>query len=598
MTPPALQQKLAQAFAFHKAGQLAKAEPLYKEILQAAPKHFDALHMLGVIHLQNGRNEEALRLIGKAVGIDPTAPVALNNHGNVLQSLGRHQDALTSYDRALTAKPDYDEALKNRGVSLLALARPAEALASFDRAVALRPLYAAAFSSRGDALRTLERYEEALASYARALALEPSLVDALVNYGGTLRTVQRYEDALATYDKVLALAPDHIKTLNNRGAVLRDTMRYAEALASFDKALALKPDYIEALVNRGTALHELGREDEALASFDKAQALNPDHPESHWNKALTLLMLGNFAKGWPEYEWRWKCAGFRFPPRGFTQPQWRGETLEHGDLLVWGEQGIGDEILYGGMVGDLMARGISVIWESDPRLAPLIRRSYSGVRTIARTTPPDPATSDPAIRSQISTASLGQYLRRNAADFPAARRSYLKADASRAQVYRARLLKTGQSRLIGVSWISKNPDIGMHKSSSLEALSPIWQAAGGGTTFVDLQYGDTAAERAATPLDLAHMDDLDLFNDIDGLAALISACDLVITVSNTTAHLAGALGVPLWVMIPGGNGKLWYWGSGHGATPCYPQATAFKQTTAGAWDEVIGRITQRMTETP
>ena len=629
---PALQQKLLQAFALHKAGQLVEAEPLYKTILQAAPEHFDALHMLGVIHLQTGRNEEALDLIGQAVGINPTAPVALNNHGNALQALGRHQDALTSYDKALAVKPDYDEALKNRGdvlqalkrhedalayydkalvinpghaevhnnrgTCLLALDRAAEALTSFDRAVALRPGYAAAFSNRGDALRTLDRYEDALESYQRALSIDPTLMDALANCGGTLRMLRRYADALASYDKVLALAPDHIKTLNNRGAVLRDTLRYAEALTSFDKALALKPDYIEALVNRGTALHELGREDEALISFDKALACNPTHAEAHWNKALTLLTQGDLARGWAEYEWRWKCKDFKFPPRGFGQPPWHGEAVDDGALLVWGEQGLGDEVLYGGMVGDLIDRGISILWEADPRLMPLIQRSYPGVRAIGRATPPDPVTTDSAIHAQISTASLGQHLRRNAADFPATRRGYLKADENRSQSYRARLLKRDQTRLIGVSWISKNPDFGDHKTSSLETLAPIWQAAGARTRFVDLQYGDATSERAAAGLDLAHLDDLDLFDDIDGLAALIGACDLVITVSNTTAHLAGALGVPVWVMVPGGNGKLWYWGAGQAESPWYPTATIFKQTAAGTWDDVVARIVQRVAETP
>ena len=631
MTPtPALQQKLLQAFALHKAGRLAEAEPLYKTILQTEPKHFDALHMLGVIHLQTGRNEEALRLIGKAVSINPAAPIALNNHGNTLQALGRHQDALKSYDKALANKPDYDEALKNRGdvlqalsrheealacydkalvinpghaeacnnrgTCLLALGRAVEALTSIDCAVALRPNFAAAFSNRGDAMRTLERYDDALESYQRALSIDPALVDALANCGGTLRAMHRYAEALASYDKVLTIAPDQIKTLNNRGAVLRDTLRYAEALISFDKALALQPDYVEAFVNRGTALHELGRADEALASFDKALAISPDHPEAHWNKALTLLAQGDLARGWAEYEWRWKCKSFKFPPRGFAQPQWRGEALDSGDLLVWGEQGLGDEVLYGSMVGDLVDRGFSITWEADPRLLPLIARSYPGVRAIARTTPPDPVTTASAIRAQISTASLGQHLRPTAADFPLTG-GYLKADENRAQAYRARLLNNGRTRLIGVSWISKNPDFGDYKTSSLDALAPIWQAAGNSTGFIDLQYGDTTSERAAAGLDLAHLDDLDLFNDIDGLAALIRACDLVITVSNTTAHLAGTVGVPVWVMLPSGNGKLWYWGAGKTRAPWYPTATIFKQTAFGAWDDVVARIAQQIAET-
>ena len=621
---PALQQKLMQAFALHKAGELGKAEPLYKDVLRAAPKHFDALHMLGIVHLQTGRNEEALRLIKKAVAVNPKDPIALNNQGNTQQTLRRYKDALASYDRVLSLKPDYDEAFKNKGdvlqilgrhddalvayskalrinpnhaelhnnsgVSLFALGRHAEAVGAYDKAAALNPRYAPAFSNRADALRMLARHDDALDSYKKALAIAPALVEALANYGNTLREMRRTDDALAQYDKVLEIDPQHIKTLNNRGAVLRDTLRFAEALESLDKALALKPDYTEALINRGTILHEYGRDDEAVASFDKALALNPDYAEGHWNKALALLTQGKLAEGWPEFEWRWKSGGFRFPPRGFTQPTWRGEDLAGGTLLVWGEQGLGDEVLYGGMAADLAERGLALTWEADKRLLPLIARSYPNVRAVARTTPPDPVTADPTVKAQISTASLGLYLRRSGGDFPKGRIHYLKADAARSAGFRAQLLDDQHTRLIGVSWVSQNSDFGKHKTTALAALAPIWQAAGPKARFVDLQHGDTTAERAAAALDLAHLDDLDVFNDIDGLAALIAACDLVITVSNTTAHLAGALGVPVWVMVSSGSGKLWYWGGEANTSPWYPTMRLFRQRPNEDWGATIASV--------
>ena len=632
MTPaPALQQKLMQAFAFHRAGQLAKAEPLYKDVLRAAPRHFDALHMLGVLNLQSGHNDEALRLITKAITVKPMDPIAFNNQGNVLQSLQHHEDALESYDRALALKSDYDDALKNKGdvlrildrhedalvcynkalrinpnhaeshnnsgISLQALGRHAEALAEYNQALVLMPRYAAALSNRGDALRMLARHDESLASYQAALEIEPTLIEALANYGSTLRALRRFPEALAQYDKVLTISPEHLKTLNNRGVVLRDTLRYTEALASFDKALALKPDYVEALINRGTTLHESGRDGEAVVSFDKALALNSSHAEGHWNKALALLTQGNLADGWAEYEWRWKCENFRFLPRGFTQPVWRGEVLNGGTLLVWGEQGLGDELLYGTMITDLAVRGFSVAWEADMRLVPLIQRSFPQVRAIGRATPPDPATSDPGIRAQISAASLGQYLRRSAADFPKVRTQYLRADDSRSHGYRARLMGDEGTRLIGISWISQNQDFGAHKSLPLSGWAPIRQAAGQNARFVDLQYGNTGTERAANWPDLAHMDDLDIFTDIDGLAALIAACDLVITVSNTTAHLAGALGVPVWVIVPVGSGNLWYWGGGQTKSTWYPTATIFGQSTLNAWDETIAQLALQLSVT-
>ena len=628
MTPsPALQQKFMQAFAFHRAGQFAAAEPLYKDVLKASAKHFDALHMLGVLCLQTGRNDEALRLIKKATAVDPTAHAAQNNLGNALQAVGRYQEALESYDQALALKPDYAEAIKNRGdalqamnrhdealasyekavaispghaeahnnrgVSLLVLGRYAEALESYDRAVAVSAHYSIAISNRGDALRMLGRHEDALTSYRHAVALEPGFTEAMASCGNMLRVLRRYDEALATYDRVLALAPNHLKAMNNRGAVLRDLRRYPEALQAFDRALGLKPDYVEALVNRGTTLHEMGHDGDAVAAFDQALAINPHHPEAHWHKSLALLSRGDVKQGWPEYEWRWKTGEFKFPPRNFMQPQWRGEDLRGGALLVWGEQGLGDEIFYGGMVDTLINRGVPVFWEADKRLLPLIKRTYPSVKAFVRTTPPDAMAADPAIKAQISTASLGQHLRSDPGDFPSGRRKYLQADAARGAAYRTQILGA-KTRLIGVSWISKNPDFGAHKTTRLDAWVPIWQAAGAESCFVDLQYGDTAAERGAVPMPLAHVDGLDLHDDIDGLAALIAACDLVVTVSNTTAHLAGALGVPTWVMVPGGNGKLWYWAASQTHTPWYPAVKVFRQNAIGAWDDVIAQVAREI----
>jgi ADP-heptose:LPS heptosyltransferase len=216
---------------------------------------------------------------------------------------------------------------------------------------------------------------------------------------------------------------------------------------------------------------------------------------------------------------------------------------------------------------------------------------------VGRSTPPHPATQAPDITAQISTASLGQHLRRHLDQFPRDRVAYLKADATRAARYRAQVRADGKTQLVGVSWISKNPERGIHKTCALDAMAPLWQAWSSNTTFVDLQYGDTAQERAAFGRPLMHIGDLDLFHDIDGLAALISTCDRVVTVSNTTAHLAGALGVPVDVIVPAGTGRLWYWGIDQAKSPWYPSATLYKQTAPNRWDDTITRIA-RQRETP
>lgn len=621
---------LEQAVALHKAGKFKEAEPLYSNILESAPEHFDALHMLGVLYLQTRRNADALALITRAVAANPGSAAALNNQGNALRALERYEEALASYERAAATDPafveavknrgdifqimgnhsqaivnydqvlangqPYPEVLNNRGASLQYLRRIDEALADYDRALVLKPSYVLAMKNRGKALETLRRYEEALASYRRALKTDKDSIDCLAGVASALRALKRFDEALNVCDQVLSKKSDDLQTLNIRGVALRDMQRYEDSLICFDRAIALKPNHLEALVNRGTTLHEMGRSEDALMAFDRALSFQPEHAEAHWNRSLTLLMNRRFAEGWEEFEWRLKCPNITTRAGAFHQPRWNGENPKQGALLIWGEQGVGDEILYAGMIDDLVARDISIVWDVDARLRPLIARNYPSVRTITRATPPDPATRETTISAQISTASLGQYLRRNSASFPIHRRAYLKADGNKTRDYRAKLLKNGATRLIGVSWVSQNLDFGVHKSMPLAHWAPLWKNAGTDACFVDLQYGDTADERAAAPFEIAHVDGLDLFHDLDGLAALIAACDLVITVSNTTAHLAGALGIPAWVLLPKGNGRLWYWGADQTTSLWYPSVTLFRQQTPGNWKDVIARVSKRLTE--
>jgi len=623
-----LEQKFVLAFAAHKAAQWDKATALYREILQSAPKHFDTLHLLGVVYLQTGKYEEARRLLAKATSINPREAVALRNLGNVFQALGRHEEALKSFGESLFIKPDSAEALKssgdseqalgrhaqaldfysealrvepkhaevynNQGISLYALGRHTEALASYDRAITLKPQYAAAYNNRGDALRFLNRVDDALASYTQAVSLEPGLIEARVNRGAMLRLMLRYDEALEAFDDALKINPNNVKALNNRGALLRDKHRYAEAIGSFNKALALHPAYVEALVNLASTLRESGQYGEALKYYDKALALDPEHPEAHMNKGLALLAAQQWDDGWAAYERRWQCKDFKFIPRPFSAPPWRGEHLGNGVLLVLGEQGIGDEVLYAAMIGDLLRQGKKIVWETDPRLVSLFARSFPDVTVVARTTPPNPATTPADVVAQVPIGSLGQFMRRNPEDFSKSG-GYLTVDRDRSTHYRRRLLQDGKTSVIGLSWASSNPEFGGRKSISLGELAPLWQAAGKNTCFVDLQYGNTREERTDASLALTHLEDLDLYNDLDGAAALIAACDRVITVSNTTAHLAGALAVPVDVMISEGSGKLWYWGMSASSSPWYPSATIYRQPALNAWEPVVENIARNLT---
>jgi len=364
MSPPdsSLRPILQRAVAAHQRGQLAEAESLYRAVLDAAPDHFDALNLMGVLRAQRGDFAAAAELIGKAVALKPHDPSANGNLGKVLLHLGRHAEALARYDRILAANPGAVDALCNRGNALAALGRRDEALASYDRAAALQPGSVDVQFNRANLLIELKHYEEALAGYDRALAVSPDSVDVQINRGNTLRQLRRLDDALASYDRVLAKAGDRADVLVNRGNTLREMQRLEDALSSFDRALAVKPTECAALNSRGNVLRDLKRYDEAVASYEQALALEPGHAEvtrnlryakmqcCDWSKvgALETAMIADVEAGTSvenPFSFLWLSSDPRLQQlcaRSFVRskfeplprPLWTGERYRHDRIRV------------------------------------------------------------------------------------------------------------------------------------------------------------------------------------------------------------------------------------------------------------------------
>ena len=287
-------QALGQAVKFHQQGQWNDAERLYREVLRESPRDFDALHLLGVLKLQQGEPEEALRLTEAALEVDTESAALHSNRGIALASLKRHDEALTSFDRALAIDARNPGTLCNRADTLCELGRLPEALSVYDQALALEPRLVSALVNRGLALRDLGRPAEALASYDKALAVDGNDAEALNNRGVALRDLGRHDEALASYERALTLRPNHVDALFNRGNVLLALKRPAEAIVSYGKALALRPAFADAYNNRGNAQAQLGALDDALASYDRALAIDPRLRDVKVNRAGVLQRLGRF----------------------------------------------------------------------------------------------------------------------------------------------------------------------------------------------------------------------------------------------------------------------------------------------------------------
>jgi hypothetical protein len=331
----------------------------------------------------------------------------------------------------------------------------------------------------------------------------------------------------------------------------------------------------------------------ARADLEKALAIAPEEPLAQWNLAMCQLLTGDFAAGWSGYGARWSLALKGLHPE-FRQPQWDGLPTEQ-RVLVWGEQGLGDQILFTSMFAETAQRARHVRFAVAPRLLTLYRRSFDGLQFCA----PVEAAADQAFDAYICMGDLGRIFRPRTEDFLAHRAAYLRADASRSRELRQQIAQPGKP-VCGLSWYSNNKEVGREKSISLAELSSAF--SGLDVSYVDLQYGDTDAERAEVlregGIAVERVPSIDTFNDIDGLAALVDACDVIVTISNTTTHLAGALGKRVFLMLPYSVGRFWCWQTDRSDALWYPNVRIFRQSQDGDWASVTREVRDALAALP
>lgn len=556
--------------ALLRLGRLDEALACYDSLIALRPDHAgaqgaraNALHMLG-------RLDQAVAAYDRALALDDADAEAWYNRGNALQALGLAREALGSHDRAVALRPGHVDAIYGQGNALQALGRPEEALARYDSALALKADHAEAWSSRGNALRALGRLDEALHSHERSIALKPDNADAQYNRGTVLRALGRPQAALRSHDRAIALKPDHPRAHASRGNALRDLGRLDEALASYARALELNPDHADTWSNRGTALQGLLRLEEALASYDRAIALRPEHVDAHFNRATALLLAGDFARGWREFEWRWRTQTRARPG------SWLGATpLAGRSIVLRCEQGLGDTLQFARYAPEVTARGARVILSVQAPLTRLMASLDPEIEVRA-------AREAPAADLDCPLMSLPLAFGTTLDTIPAPPR-YLAADPAMVAAWRARL--PANRRRVGLVW-SGNPAHrnDRHRSLPLEALTPL----------LDVDAHWVALQKDIPDRDVVLLDRLPLLRmgdelgDFADTAALIEALDLVITVDTSVAHLAGALGKPTWILLP--FSPDWRWLTGRDDSPWYPSARLFRQTTPGDWAGVVRRV--------
>ncbi len=568
----------ADAFRQHQAGQWREAEAGYRRVLSAQPRHAKCLYLLGSLLAQQGEFEQALAPLAQAVALEPGLAEAHNNMGIALKEMGRAQEAVGAYDQALQARPDYAEAANNKGIALQSQGRQEEALACFAQAVTAKPSYTEAWNNQGIALNTLGRPGDAARCFAEAVALEPGSARAHNNLGNALMEQSQFSDALSAYDRALAIDGANAEVHSNRGTALKELSRFDEARAALARALQIRPAYPDALSNLATCLLAEGRTADALEAYGLALALDPQHRDAHWNRALALLISGDWANGWAEYEWRFhKFAA----PCTSTAPRWDGVRLDGKTILVCAEQGAGDTLKFVRFLPLVQAMGGRVVFACPPALHTLMA-SCAGIDSLVA--PHETVPHDVWVPLLSLPGLFGTTPKTVPQNTP-----YLSAPLGLADAWRAKINSAAPDTVkVGICWAGSPDQKNDHnRSARLLDFAPLADVPG--VTFFSLQKGESAAQTAAPPPGMTLVDLTPSIHDFADTAALMGGLDLIVTVDTSVAHLAGALGLPVWTLLP--HAAPWHYLHGRADSPWYPTMRLFQQTTPRDWAPVFAQVT-------
>jgi tetratricopeptide (TPR) repeat protein len=599
--------------ALLNAGRSVEAEAEYRQSIalagRVAQTHFNhgvALHRLG-------RTEDAALAYRAALSLDPNHVAAHLNLGNVLMDLDRIDDAIASYRAAIAVQPHAADGHSNLGLALLRQNRLSEGAACQLKALECDPQHAGAHAGLGLVCRMQGNHADAIRMCENALALKPELAEASITLGTALLELDRAEEALAVYQRAHELLPNDASIHGNIAVALIKLKRYSEAATACRMALQLRPAYASAYSNLGVALLQLDRTSEAIAVTERAIEIDPafakaysnlseclrdegrideafdasrtaislpsHDPMLQFNHALALLMNGDYEAGWATYEVRRRAGVLTPRERVFPVPEWRGEALAGRTLLLHAEQGLGDTLQFVRFVRELVQPGVSIVLECQRPLVDLLQ-SIGSLQIVPQ------GASLPHFDVHLPLMSLphvlGTRLQSIPADVP-----YLTADAVRIAGWKARLGQTGDLN-VGVVW-SGNPEHKWDRRRTMAASNVLPALAVPGVRLFSLQKDPRPEDRGTLRALADCITDLaPELTDFTETAAAIEALDLVIAVDTSVAHLAGALGRPVWLMTP--YALDWRWLRDREDSPWYPTMRLFRQSVPKVWDDVLARI--------
>ena len=581
-------ENIDQLINLYNQGNLLAVIERAELLTQQYPQAFDVWNLLGAANKGLGRILEASKAFKMVTELNPNYAEAYNNMGVVLRRQGELEAALEAYKKAVSLKPNFAEVYYNMGTVLNELGCLDEGIENYKKAISIKSDFAEAYSNLGVIYNQKGNLKEAKEAYEKALSIQPKYAVGYYNMGNILRDQSMWNEALKYYNKAVSLKPDYALALNNIGVVLREIGNLEEAVDAYKKAVSIMPKFAEAFNNLGVALNEQGKQDEGLESYRKALDINPNYAEAHQNLSYALLNRGMLDQGLEEYEWRWKTLNGISRKRNFLQPLWDGQVcLENKRILLWSEQGIGDTIRWSSRISRVASKAKGCILECNEKLRPLLSRSFPGIKIKQ-----DDRRYDKVRDDFDFHLPMGSLFRHSVSeDFTETQNcAFLIPDPNRVQYWKDRLRSLGKGPYIGIAWKSSVMSSSrLPNYAPLNDWSPLLRLPN--VKFINLQYkhyeDDLKLIKNELGVSVHNFNDLDLFNNIDEVAALSAALNFVVSTICVVPLISAGVGTETklanWRQS-GWNNILHH--------PVGPSIDIFERNSWDPWENIFGAISR------
>lgn len=588
-----IQRLLKESSLLCHSGKFNEAKEIYQALLKLIPNHPEVLGNLGTIELQGGKTDLGISYLTRALKSNPTEIKFIINLANAYISINKFTEALEQLVSAEKISPNLLNILYNKARALRGLNEFDAAITYLNKCLTLDPDNYLVLCDLALLFTQKENFQTAIDLYSKAIKINPENYLTYYNRGSSYEKLNEFQSALEDYNMVIQKNAFFEPALFNKFRILFTQGIYNEALGQINYLINLDKNNINYLSFRAR-LFRVSKEFElALKDFDHILEISNNSTEADdaiTNKAFINLAINKFKEGWELYESRYHIKNIFFS----SKPKLVDFNIKNKKIFIWAEQGIGDQILYSSLLCDAFKTQNHFYVSLDPRLIPLYKRSFAHLDHVTFISMHEKL-QESKYDFHLPIGSLGKFFRNSIEDFDTHPVAYLKADQIQVGSLKKKLKKEGH-KVCGISWMSKNIDLGKVKSLSLIELLPILSMPS--ITFINLQYGDTKEELGNIlnqyGIEIHTINEIDNFNDIDGLAALINACDFIITSSNVTAHIAGALNKETYLLIPYEDGKIWYWGESENKSLWYPSIEIYRCDINNFWPNPIQKITAKL----